>query len=53
MAVVYYAGHTGKEKVVKGTLNDILAKVGSGKEKWWGMIIVGRCLTGPAFTSGQ
>jgi precorrin-4 methylase len=53
VAVVYYAGYAGKEQVVKGTLHDILTKIGPGKEKWWGMIIVGRCLTGPAFTPGK
>jgi precorrin-4 methylase len=49
LAVVYYAGYADKEKVVQGTLADILAKVAPEKEKWLGMIIVGRCLTGPAF----
>jgi len=48
IAVVYYAGYPEKERVVKGTLNDILSKVDQ-QEKWMGMIIVGRSLTGPAF----
>lgn len=49
VAVVYYAGYPQKEKVVKGALDTILAKVAPEKEKWMGMIIVGRCLTGPSF----
>lgn len=49
VAVVYYAGHPQKEKVVKGTLDTILAKIAPEKEKWMGMIIVGRCITGPNF----
>jgi uroporphyrin-III C-methyltransferase len=48
VAVVYYAGYPQKEKVVKGTLDTILARVAPEKEKWMGMIIVGRCLTGPS-----
>ncbi len=50
VAVVYYAGYADKEKVVQGTLADIMAKISAESEKWMGMIIVGRCLTGPHFT---
>ncbi|MFP3867610.1 MAG: SAM-dependent methyltransferase [Desulfobacteraceae bacterium] len=50
LAVVYYAGYPEKEKVVKGNLGNILAKLALEKEKWMGMIIVGQCLEGPAFT---
>lgn len=49
VAVVYYAGYRQKEKVVKGTLANILAKIAPEKEKWMGMIIVGRAITGPNF----
>jgi precorrin-4 methylase len=49
VAVVYYAGYPQKEKVVKGTLDNIMGKIAQEKEKWMGMIIVGRCLTGPNF----
>jgi len=48
LAVVYYAGYADKEKVVKGTLADIMDKVDK-QEKWMGMIIVGPALTGPHF----
>lgn len=49
VAVVYYAGYPQKEKVVKGTLDTILAQIAPEKEKWMGMIIVGRAITGPNF----
>lgn len=50
VAIVYYAGYPDREKVIKGTLDDILSRVEPGQEQWWGMIIVGRCLTGTGFT---
>jgi len=50
VAIVYYAGYPDREKVIRGTLDDILTKVEPGQEQWWGMIIVGRCLTGTGFT---
>jgi uroporphyrin-III C-methyltransferase len=53
VAVVYYAGYPQKEKVVKGTLDNILAKIAPEKEKWMGMIIVGRAITGPNFILSQ
>jgi uroporphyrin-III C-methyltransferase len=53
VAVVYYAGYPQKEKVVKGTLDNILARIAPEKEKWMGMIIVGRCLEGPAFSLSE
>jgi uroporphyrin-III C-methyltransferase len=49
VAVVYYAGYPKKQKVVKGTLDNILARIAPEKEKWLGMIIVGRAITGPNF----
>jgi uroporphyrin-III C-methyltransferase len=53
VAVVYYAGYPQKEKVVKGTLDNIMGKIAPEKEKWMGMIIVGRCLTGPNFVLSE
>ena len=49
VAVVYYAGYPQKQRVVKGTLDNILARIAPEKEKWLGMIIVGRAITGPSF----
>ncbi|MFZ5451436.1 MAG: SAM-dependent methyltransferase [Thermodesulfobacteriota bacterium] len=49
VAVVYFAGYRDKEKIVKGNLNNILEKIDPEKEKFMGLIIVGRCLDGPRF----
>jgi precorrin-4 methylase len=49
IAVVYFAGFPEKEKVVKGTLANILEKISQEKEKWLAMIIVGRCLEGKPY----
>ncbi|HAY21578.1 MAG TPA: tetrapyrrole methylase [Desulfobacterales bacterium] len=53
IGVVYYAGYPEKEKVVKGTLSDIMAKLADEKERWLGMIVVGRCLSGPHFVLSE
>jgi uroporphyrin-III C-methyltransferase len=49
IAVVYYAGCQGKEKIIRGTLDNILDLAAPEKEKWMGLVIVGHCLTGPSF----
>jgi uroporphyrin-III C-methyltransferase len=49
IAVVYYAGYPGKEKVVKGNLDTILNKIAAEKEQFMGLIIVGRCLEGKPY----
>jgi siroheme synthase len=49
VAIVFNAGYPEKERVVKGTLSDIMAKLAEEKEKWMGMIIIGKCLTDPPF----
>jgi len=51
VAVVYNAGFPEKEKVVKGTLDNILDKTAGVKEEWLGLIIVGRCLEGKPYRS--
>lgn len=53
VAIVYYAGYPDKEKVMKGTLDTILAKVTPEQEKWLGMIIVGRCLETTAYEMSE
>ncbi|MDI6854053.1 MAG: SAM-dependent methyltransferase [Deltaproteobacteria bacterium] len=53
VAVVYNAAYPQKEKVVKGTLDNIMAKIAPEPEKWLGMIIVGQCLEGSAFTLSE
>ena len=49
VAVVYNAGYPDKEKVVKGTLDTILDQIAAEKEKWNGLIMVGRCLQGQPY----
>ena len=51
IAVVYFAGYPQKQKVVKGSLATIMERVKGEKEKWLGMIIVGRCLEGKPYQS--
>lgn len=51
IAVVYHAGFPDKEKVVKGTIANILTKIAAEKEQWLGMIIVGRALEGSPYRS--
>ena len=46
VAVVYNAGNSEKEKIIKGTLDTILYDIKSEKENWLGIIIIGRCLEG-------
>lgn len=46
VAVVYWAGDSEKEKVLKGTLGTILEDIKAEGENWMGMIIIGRCLEG-------
>ncbi|MEW6387987.1 MAG: SAM-dependent methyltransferase [Thermodesulfobacteriota bacterium] len=53
VAVVYFAGYRDKEKIVKGNLANILEKIAPEKEKFMGLIIVGRCLEGPRFPSPE
>lgn len=44
VAVVYYAGHPDKEKVVRGTLQNINEKIKKYSEEWLGLVIIGQCL---------
>ncbi|MFZ5450615.1 MAG: SAM-dependent methyltransferase [Thermodesulfobacteriota bacterium] len=50
VTVVYFAGYRDKEKIIKGNLNNILEKIAPEKEKFMGLIIVGRSLEGSRFT---
>ncbi len=44
-AVVYYAGYPDKEKVIRGTINNITEKIKKYSEDWLGLVIIGRCLS--------
>jgi len=44
VAIVYNAGISSGEKVVRGTLDDIIAKTATEQEQFLGMIYIGPCL---------
>ena len=43
MAVVYYAGYSEKEQVLRSTLGTILDDLKKVDEKWIGLLIIGEC----------
>lgn len=51
IAVVYNAGYPEKEKVLQGTLDNILDKTAGAKKERLAMVIVGRCLEGQPLRS--
>jgi precorrin-4 methylase len=44
ISLVYNAGYTEKEKVVRSTLQEVLKATEKESEKWLGLIYVGPCL---------
>ena len=44
-AVVYFAGYPDKEKVVRGTLENIVQKIEEHNEDWLGMVIIGEAVS--------
>ena len=44
-AVVYFAGYPDKEKVVRGNLQNIGAKIESRNEDWLGLVIIGEAVS--------
>jgi len=44
MAVVYYAGYSEKEKILKSTLGSILDDLKKTNEKWMGLLIIGKAV---------
>jgi len=44
VAIVYNAGISSGEKVVRGTLDDIISKTAADQEQFLGMIYIGSCL---------
>ncbi|MCD6184246.1 MAG: hypothetical protein J7K84_00420 [Deltaproteobacteria bacterium] len=44
MAIVYYAGYSEKEKVLKSTLGKILDDLKKTDEKWMGLLIIGNAV---------
>lgn len=54
VAIVYWAGYPGKEKVVKGTLDTIMEKLSEKEKKdWMGMVYIGRFLEGKPYRTGR
>lgn len=45
-AVVYWAGYPEKQKIVRGTIADMGLKLAQEKEKYMGLILIGRFLDG-------
>ena len=48
-ACVFYAGYPGKERVVRGTVADLGAKLAADKERFMGLLFVGRFLSGTPY----
>ena len=54
VAIVYWAGYQGKEKVVKGTLDTIMGKLSEKEKKdWMGMVYIGRFIEGKPYRTGR
>ncbi len=43
IAIVYYAGYPGKQRVLKSRLGNILKDVQKMDEKWLGLFVAGKC----------
>ena len=50
-SVVYWAGHPEKERILSGTVGDMGAKVAQEKEKFMGLLFLGRFLEGKPYES--
>jgi len=44
MAIVYYAGYSEKEKILKSTLGKILDDLKNTDEKWLGLLVIGQAV---------
>jgi precorrin-4 methylase len=49
IAIVYYIGCAGKQRIVEGTLADILEKVRDINENFAGLVIAGKCIGGKGY----
>jgi precorrin-4 methylase len=45
-ACVFYAGYPGKERVMKGTVGDMGSRLANDKERFMGLLFIGRFLEG-------
>jgi precorrin-4 methylase len=44
IAVIYYAGYTDKETVLRSTLATIDKDISAMNEKWLGLVVIGECV---------
>jgi precorrin-4 methylase len=52
-AVVYWAGYTDKQKIIRGTIADMGLKLAKEKEKYMGLLLIGRFLEGKPYESAM
>ncbi len=52
-AVVFWAGYPEKERILRGTVADMSEKLSKDKEKFMGLLFVGRFLEGKPRTSAM
>jgi precorrin-4 methylase len=52
-AVVFWAGYPGKERVLRGTVADMSVKLSKDKEKFMGLLFVGRFLEGKPYDAAM
>jgi precorrin-4 methylase len=52
-AVVYWAGHPDRERILRGTVADMGQKLSKEKENFMGLLVIGRFLEGKPYESAQ
>ncbi len=52
-AVVFWAGYPEKERVLRGTIGDMAEKLSQDKEKFMGLLLVGRFLNGSPYDAAM
>ncbi|MDY6853192.1 MAG: SAM-dependent methyltransferase [Thermodesulfobacteriota bacterium] len=52
-AVVYWAGHPDRERILRGTIADMGEKLVKDKEKFMGILLIGRFLEGKPYESAM
>ena len=50
-AVVFWAGYPDKQRIVKGTIADMASKLKDEKERYMGLLLIGRFLEGKPYNS--
>ncbi len=52
-AVVYWAGHPDRERIVHGTVADMGQKLSKEKENFMGLLVIGRFLEGKPYEAAM